>query len=112
MIGTVKGCVNHMHAHVLVPDALTDSSFPGETAFLHAILLDDDSQQQPTLSSPVQVLEKGVEVSGVVLLSAGSLCTIDQIRANVSIISPLTSKQSRKGNLISLPLFSLASEVH
>ena len=87
----------------VLPDALTDDSLPGETEFLHEIFLDDN--QQPTLSSPVRVLDEGIEVSGVVLLSAGSLCAIDQIRANVSIISPLTGKQSRKGTLIPLPLF-------
>ena len=88
-LGSVCELCVRLACHVL-PDALTDDSLPGKTTFLHEISLDND--QQPTLSYPVQVLDKGVEVSGVVLLSAGSLCTIDQIRVNISIISPLTGR--------------------
>lgn len=82
------------------PDTFSEDSLLQEMVFLHTISLNED--RKPTLSSSMQVLDEGVQVTGVVLLSAGPLCVIDQIRANVSIVPPLIGRQSIKRTLISL----------
>ena len=70
---------------------LSTRSLPDETKFLH-VILSGDNLGEPVLSSPMRLLNKGEEVAGMVLMSTGYLCTVDQIRANVSIVSPVSGE--------------------